>query len=72
MKKLIGLSIIIFFAVLATVPGWSVIGFSQALAKNEQVATYIFYFIGLVVVALLVVVAYKLLLEKDEDQKPQK
>lgn len=64
MKKLIGLSIVIFFAVLATVPGWSIIGFSQALAKNEQVATYIFYFLATIVVALLVIVAYKFLLEE--------
>ncbi|MGM0439064.1 MAG: hypothetical protein ACQEP3_01360 [Patescibacteria group bacterium] len=62
MRKLIGLSIIVFFAILATVPGWSIIGFSQSLAKNEAVATYIFYFLATVVVALLVMVAYKFLL----------
>ena len=62
MKKLIGLGIVIFFAVLATVPGWSLIGFSQSLAKNQQVVDYIFYFITIVVVALLVMVVYKFLL----------
>ncbi len=68
MRKFIGLSIIMFFAVLATVPGWSIVGFSQALAKNEQVATYIFYFLAAVVVVLLVMVAYKLLLGPNDEQ----
>ena len=68
MRKFIGLSIIMFFAVLATAPGWSIVGFSQALAKNEQVATYIFYFLAAVVVVLLVMVAYKLLLGPNDEQ----
>ncbi len=67
MRKLIGLGIVVFLAVVATVPGWSLIGFSQSLAKNQQVVDYIFYFITIVVVTLLVVAVYKLLLEDDKD-----
>ena len=65
MKKLIGLGIVIFFAVLATVPGWSIVGFSQSLARNQQVVDYIFYFLTIVIVALLIVVVYKFLLADD-------
>ena len=61
MKKLIGLGIVIFFAVLATVPGWSLIGFSQSLAKNQQVVEYIFTLLTIVIVAVLLIVAYNFL-----------
>ncbi len=66
MRKLLGLLIIVFLAIMATVPGWSIIGFSQALANNEQVVSYIFLFMALLFVALLIITVYWLLL-KDKD-----
>jgi hypothetical protein len=69
MRKLIALLIIIFFAVLATVPGWSIIGFSQALANNEQIVSYIFLFMALAIVAILIVLVWWLLFkDKSNDQ----
>jgi hypothetical protein len=66
MRKLLGLLIIVFLAVMATVPGWSIIGFSQALANNQQVVSYIFFFMAVLFVALLIITVYWLLLKGND------